>query len=69
MILLTGEYQDLQDIREETGMDVMPWIQSAEDFELAKQMETRMTNQRQTRSYSRLAKGYGMMGCRDCGCW
>jgi hypothetical protein len=71
MILLNGEYNDLKDLRESTGMNVMPWIQNAEDFELAKQMETRMMNQWQSRSYSRpdygygMNRGYGMMG----GCW
>jgi ABC-type multidrug transport system fused ATPase/permease subunit len=41
-IMRSGTYEDLLKYREETGIDVMPWIDDESDFELAQQMHQRM---------------------------
>jgi hypothetical protein len=41
-IIQSGTYEDLVQYREESGFNMMPWVDDAEDFALAKQMHQRM---------------------------
>jgi hypothetical protein len=41
-IMEEGNYQELVQYREESGYQVMPWVESQEDFELAQQMHQKM---------------------------
>ena len=41
-IMEEGTYADFSKFREETGFNMMPWVQSEEDFSLAKQMHEKM---------------------------
>lgn len=41
-ILENGTYADLQNYRETSGFNVMPWVQDEQDFQLAKVMHEKM---------------------------
>jgi hypothetical protein len=41
-IMENGNYADFVKFREETGSNMMPWVQNEEDFSLAKQMHEKM---------------------------
>ncbi len=44
-----GTYADLLAYRQKTGLQVLPWVDSKEEFTLAKEMHERMEQQRQER--------------------
>jgi len=53
-VMEDGSYQDLVDYRESTGYNVMPWVDSQDDFESMQEMHEQMEEFHE--------QGYGMRG-------
>jgi len=75
-VMEQGTFNDLQELRQEAGFNIMPWVDSEDDFELAKQMHERMEQWREENGYEDMpmkgmmgrgfgrgnARGFGMQG-------
>jgi len=58
-IMANGTYSDLVEYRQTAGFNVMPWVQNEEDFTLAKQMHSRMS---QNFPNGQASQGFGRHG-------
>jgi hypothetical protein len=60
-IMSTGTYSDLVAYRQSTGTNIMPWVQNEQDFALAQQMHSKMTQWRQSNGVPS-GQGFGRGG-------
>lgn len=64
-VIETGDYQDLVQLREDTGINFMPWVDSPDEFELIQEHHQNMEQYwygpmyRNTNSYA-MNYGYGI---------
>ncbi|MEK6808446.1 MAG: hypothetical protein AABY14_02055 [Nanoarchaeota archaeon] len=58
-----GTYKDLVDIRDKSGIRVMPWVENEEDFKLAQKMHERMEKYNEESDFRMMGMHNGFQGC------
>ena len=60
-VMSEGKYSDFVALREKAGFEIMPWVESEEDFKIAQQMHEKMEKFHEENNFQGMGGMNGMM--------